>query len=189
MDKRRKWSQADIEYLEEKWGYVSIDRIASTLNRTKTAIQIKAKRLKLGGAREAGEFLTACKASKLLGVERHVIIDYWIPKGLKAKKQNRTGDAFMWYIKISDLSKWLKNNQDKWDSRRMELFALGEEPEWLIEKRERDRSLPRIRFAKYTKEEDSIIKSMHNLGFTYIQIAERINRSSGSVERRLSRIK
>lgn len=190
MTNRRKWTKEDVEYLEDKWGYVGIENISSKLGRTKAAIRSKAKKLKLGGATVTGEFVTAFQAAKLLGIDRHVVTDNWIRNlGLNARKQNRTGTRLMWYIKLSDLLKWLKANQDRWDSRKVELYALGEEPKWLVEKRAKDKHLPERRFVKYTINEDVILKSMHCRGFSYAQIGERINRSRDSVERRLSRIK
>lgn len=190
MANGREWTKEEIEYLEEKWGYVGIERISSKLGRTKTAIRIKAKRLKLGGATVTGEFVTAFQAARLLGIDRHVVADNWITNlGLKATKQNRTGNRLMWYIKLSELLEWLRANQDRWDSRKLELYALGEEPKWLTEKRIRDKNIPERRFYKYTIDEDVIAKSMFYRGFTYAQIGKRINRSRDSVERRLSRIK
>lgn len=185
----KRWSSKEIEYLEDKWGYIAIDSIATHLGRTKKAVRIKAKRLRLRGATLTSEFVTANQASKILGIDRHTITDCWIPKyGLKAKKQNRTGNREFWYIRLSELVKWLEKNKDKWDSRKVELYALGEEPKWLKEKRNSDKEIPYNRFYKYTKEEDSLIVCLFKKGCNYKQIADRVNRSQGSIERRLSRL-
>lgn len=73
----KRWSKEDEEYLEDKWGYISIDSIATHLGRTKKAIRVKAKRMRLGGATLTGEFVTAYQASKILGIDRHAITDCW----------------------------------------------------------------------------------------------------------------
>lgn len=70
----------------------------------------------------------------------------------------------------------------------MELYALGEEPKWLKDKRTTDRDIPHNRFCKYTSQEDALIIYLYKKGCNYKQISERVNRSSGSVERRLSRL-
>lgn len=184
----KRWSKEDEEYLEDKWGYVTIDCLSNYLGRTKTSIRLKAKRLKLCGATLSGEHVTANQVSKLIGIDRHVVVRWINSNGLKASKQNRTGNRLIWYIKLSDLMKWLKENQDKWDSRELELYAFGEEPKWLKEKRNNDRGIPSKRFYKYTPEEDAIIICLYKKGCTCNQIAERVNRSSCSVERRLSRL-
>lgn len=44
----RTWKPEELEYLQERWGEVSIPTIAEKLNRTTNAIKIKACRLGLG---------------------------------------------------------------------------------------------------------------------------------------------
>jgi len=189
MPKSKIWTKEEIEYLSANWGLKSVPFIARHLNRTETAIILKAKRMRLGAASTSGEYLTANQVSKLLGVDIHTVMDRWILKhGLKAKKRVIRTRRMMTMIKFTELVNWLKNNQDKWDSRRLELFALGKEFDWLKEKRRNDLSLPVKKFHKWTKEDDMIAIHLFRAGFTYRQIAERLGRSEDAVERRLSRL-
>ena len=49
------------------------------------------------------------------------------------------------YVTLNDLFDFLEHHQDIWDSRKLEKNLLGLEPDWLKEKRIRDRDLnPRI---------------------------------------------
>lgn len=189
MPKGRKWTSEEIEYLHESWGLKPVPSIAKYLNRTEIAVTTKAKRIGLGAASTADEFITARQASNLLGVDVHAVTDYWIPKcGLKARKRVVRISRKMTMIKFSDLVEWLKNNQDKWDSRRVELYALGMEEDWLKEKRKADMKLPIRRNYKWTKQEDMIAIHMHKAGYTYKQIGDRLGRSKVAVKKRLSRL-
>ncbi|MFQ9673053.1 MAG: hypothetical protein ACLRZT_06830, partial [Clostridium paraputrificum] len=55
-------------YLEDKWGNLSVSYIAKKLNRTERAVMVKAQKMKLGGFVQAGEFLTLCQLIKALGL-------------------------------------------------------------------------------------------------------------------------
>lgn len=185
----RNWSNEEIELLQERWGYSTVFAIAKMLGRTENAVIVKSKRLRLGAPSAAGEHLTANQASILLGVDNHTIYNYWVPKcGLKARFRVMRKEKRMLMIKLSDLVKWLEKNQDKWDSRRVALFALGTEPDWLKEKRKRDLKLPIRRHYKWTSLEDSRAIMLFKAGYNYKQIGERLGRSRQSVARRLSRL-
>jgi predicted transcriptional regulator len=189
MGSGRNWTKAEINYLQDKWGVISVKSIAKNLNRTETAIMLKAKRIGLGGAYNTGNYLNAYEVSLIMGVDRHCVTDYWIAKcGLKAKRTAMI-ELKMWQIKIDDLLKWLKNNQDKFDSRRMELFGLGKEPDWLKKKRKADLMLPKKRFHKWTKAQDQQLISYYRHGKACKNIAETMDRSESAIKRRLERLR
>lgn len=189
MGAGRAWSQKEIEYLQEKWGYISVSAIAKKLGRTETAVILKAKRLGLGSAYTSGEYINANQIAELLKIDRHTVTDYWIARcGLKAQKRVMRKKFAMWLVKFDEFVKWLKENQDKWDSRKLELFALGKEPEWLKEKRERDKKIPKRRFQKWTKAEDRELIRLFKAGYRHREIGEILGRSRNAVEKRLSRL-
>jgi len=45
---REDWTTTELTYLDESWSYKTIKTIAKKLNRTETAVILKAKRLGLG---------------------------------------------------------------------------------------------------------------------------------------------
>lgn len=185
----KKWTQEEIDYLTEKWGTVKINSIATKLNRSEKAIILKAKKLKLGGCYQASGKLSANQVAKILNIDPHTITDYWISKcKLKATKKVLMQQE-CYFIDLETLMKWLKTNEDKWDSRRVEIYALGTEPKWLKEKRKKDQDMPERRFHKWTKKEDDMLISYINVGKKHREIAEIINRSKDSVTRRVSRLK
>ena len=136
----KRWSTKDKKYLMDAWRKSTINAIQKHLNRGKEAIKIKATRLGLKGATSNSyKYITSCKASKILGIDRHKVYR-WINDGvLKAKFQAICKERKMWCIDFEDFIAFLKKNQSLWDSQRVELYSLGYEYEWLKKKRFEDR--------------------------------------------------
>jgi hypothetical protein len=153
------------------------------MGRSLNAIIVKSKRLGLGAFKNHSEYLPALQVSNLLGVDSHCITDYWIPKlGLPYKRIAPRGNKYFTYIKISELMTWLKNHPDKWDSRRVELYALGSEPKWLQQKRKADAMAEPRGCRKWTKQEDARLVMMYRQGMKIKDIAEQIGRKPSAVE-------
>ena len=189
MGQGKRWSESDIEKPQEMWGEKTIPQIARSLRRTNNAVKIKAGRLGLEGQTNYGSLMSARQVSLLLGVDNHTITDYWIPKcGLKGKKRKVLDKGTKTLICFDDLIIWLENNQDKWDSRKIELYALGQEYDWLQQKRQSDKVLPTRRFYKWTPYEDSRLISMFRKGMKIKDIAAELGRSYSAAEHRLSRL-
>lgn len=188
--KPKDWTTEEEAQLKELWGYKPLPQIMEILGRSRTSILNKYKRLGLEGATRAGDYLTARAVSEILQVDIHVVTDRMIAKqGLKAQKKAMRGVRKMTMIKHSDLLKWLKNNPDKWDSRRVEFYALGEEPKWLQEKRDRDKKENKKLPTKWTPAEDAKAILLFKEGLTYDQIAEQMpGRTGCGVEHRLNRL-
>lgn len=184
---RKNWTQEEESYLMDNWGTMTIKNLARSLCRTEDAIIVRAKRLKLGSPYM--EYLNANQASQILGVDSHTVTDYWIQKcGLKAKRQAMRNMP-MWRICIDDLTEWLEQNQDKWDSRKVELYALGQEPEWMKEKRRADMKLPIQRFQKWTKKEEQLLMEYYRIGKSKKEIGHILGRTESGIQRKISRLK
>ena len=184
----KEWTQEQIEFLSDNWGYKPVPWIAEKLSRPFNGVILKAKRLELGACTSAGELMTARAVSNLMSVDIHTVTDYWIPKGLKAQKKAMRAVKKMTMINFNDLLKWLKKNQDKWDSRRVELFVLGGEPDWLKAKRKLDEKNTLKGCIKWSPVEDQTAIALFKQGFTIQQIADRISRTHSGVEHRISRL-
>lgn len=190
MGSGKTWTSDELTFLEENWGYKSVTEISKRLGRSLDAVIVMAKRRKLASAYTSGEYMSARMVSDLMRVDIHTVTDYWIAKcGLKSQHKAMNKCRKYYLIKLDDLKKWLFNNQEKWKSRNLELFALGEEPDWLKQKRKDDMNIPTRRFYKWTKYEDETASAMFRRGMSYKEIATQMNRSPCAVERRLSRIK
>lgn len=185
------WSQEELDYIREVWGQKTIPEIARKLGRSINAVKIKTQRMGYTGQKWYGEMMSARKVSELLGVDVHAVCDYWIPKcGLKGKSK-RLGETkkTTTIIMFEDLLKWLEQHQDLWDSRRVELYGLGMEYDWLVEKRKRDALLPIRKAQKWTSQEDSRLIYLFKRGdMTHEQIGAELGRSRAAVEHRLLRL-
>lgn len=184
------WTPKEYEYLEENWGRFTIPQLAKKLNRTENAVKIKIFRRGLGRAVENANCLNANQLSDLMKIDSHTVTDYWIPKcGLKAKRKAPHGERKQWFINMESLLSWLEENQDKWDSRKVEKFAFGLEPEWLVRKREIDKTLPARKLQKWTEVEDNKAIILFKTGlYTYKQIGDMLGRSTSSVKHRICRL-
>ena len=188
MGSGRIWTKHEIEYLKENWGLIPLKDISKKLNRTKIAVHLKTKREKLGPVTQANEFITPNHIAKLLKADSHIIIR-WIKKyNLKAEKKVMVFKKEFYLIKYCDLCKWLKKNQNRFDSRKIELFALGYEPRWLKEKRKRDKELPGNRFKKWTNFDVQKVM-IYSKDMAYCKIAQIMDRSYDSIDRKLFRLR
>lgn len=184
------WSQEEIMTLRELWGEKTTPKIAKAMNRSVSAITNKAKRLGLGAYKDHSDYMPARQVSDLLGVDCHTVTDYWIPKcGLKYKRIAPRGGRKFTCIRLDHLVRWLKQNPDLWDSRRVELLSLGPEDPWLVKKRKADGSKPGRTFQKWTLEEDSRLMAMlRRGGMTREEMGAALGRSESSVGHRVARL-
>ena len=183
------WSREEVELMQELWGTYTIPQIAKRLNRSVLAVKVKSGRLGLGRYVNSSQYITANQAAVLLQVDNHTVTDVWIPAGLRFTWKAPQGKRKYRYIRMDDLLEWLRENPDRWDSRRVELFALGSEPEWLKEKRKADLTRPARRALKWTPDEDSRLVTMFRRGDrTYAEMGAELGRSPDAVERRVARL-
>lgn len=188
MGRGKRWSTSDIDYLNEAWGKFTLVYISNRLKRTKIAVYLKAKRLNMGASTRADEFMTANQVAVLLKVDRHTIIRWITNHNLKAIRKVLLYEKSFWLIKHYALCKWLKENQDRFDSRKISLYGLGYEPGWLQEKRRQDRELAKNRFRKWTSLEVQrlIIFSEDK---EYREIARLMDRSYSSIDHKMCRLR
>lgn len=181
---KRNWTKRDDEDLKNAWSDFSLETVAERLGRTKDAVTVRAKRLGLGSAYQND--ITASEVARMLGIACPKNVIRWKNKGLKMK---HNGTKSPWRIGYDNLINFLKNNQDLWDSRNMELYALGHEPKWLIEKRRTDMSMPGMHKQKWTEREDSLLISYYNMDRSIEDIADVLQRTVRGIGRRISRLK
>jgi transposase len=187
MPGNRHWTQEEIEFISENWGLKSVPEIAKTINRTPLAVQQKAQELCLGPTKEATEYMTASQVAKIMGVGINTVKRWIKMHGLKARRKVVFMKQKIYIISLPKLLVWLKENQDKWDSRKVELHSLGPEEPWLKEKRKRDINAPH-KHKKWSEEEDKIVRSLYQAGYSYEQIAKRLGRSYKSIVHRVGKL-
>ena len=134
----RRWTQAEIELLEDRWGSGTMIGLAKNLGRTKAAIVNKAWDLGLGAWSDASEYISARALGNALGIT-DTFVQNWIKQdGLPCKKR-RKAKMTHYDIRIDEFWRWAESRQYLLDSRRIEPLILGEEPPWMAAKRRQDR--------------------------------------------------
>lgn len=140
---KRFWTSEEEEILSDLWGTVSVDKIAEKLDRTVSSIKNKVFQLGLGSQMENNyDGISITQVAELFNVNDQTVSIYWISLGLKTTTRNISKTRKYRYVTINDLYDFLEKNQNIWDSRYLEKNILGKEPDWMIEKRKRDKEMP-----------------------------------------------
>jgi len=185
----KKWTKQDIEYLVDNWGYVSIGTIASNLNRSISAINIKKNKLKLGAFLNSGEYITFNQLSIALG--RNTISNYtmisWVKNRnfpVKTKYVNRCKFRIVY---LSDFWKWAEKNRTFIDFAKVEKNILGKEPDWAKEQRTTDLiKRSKVKCTPWTKEEDLYLHNLLKMfKYSHTDLSKRLHRSEGAIQRRI----
>ena len=188
MGKSRKWTQEEIEYLEDKYGTVKIETISKKLNRSVSAIANKVSRMNLGRWYTLQDGVTMGELSKATtithGTLRNWTEHYEMPF---RKKSIRQSDFYI--INLDDFWKWAETHKQmvEWD--KIERLAIGPEPHWVNEARkakviDKDLSAKKI---PWTSSDDEKLKWMlKQYKFTYPEISKELNRTHGAIKRRMS---
>ena len=184
------WTDAEKQVVFNNWGTLTPSHIAKMIDRSTYAVVAFAKNNNLGMFLENSEYMNKYQITQALGIDSHVIERTWIPNyGFKMQKKMIRSNVKHDVISVENLLKYLENHQHLFDTRRMEEYALGTEPEWLRKKRIEDRAKPvRLRGKKYTPEEDTKICMYIRAGKTQQQIAELLGTSKASINARVQKL-
>lgn len=189
----REWSEADVQFLKDKWGEMSIARIAKKLNRTVNAVKVKAARLGLNNALNHIDGITLNQLAKVFGVSYGwTIKTIWIDQLKIPYKTKITAQTKAYrYICIDDFWKWATKNKHRINFGKLEENVLGKEPAWVAEKRKADRQNLTYKKASipWSKYEDSLLKTMlvrHQ--YTYSQISKRLLRTEGAIKNHIENL-
>ena len=186
LDNNHYWSEEDINYLKENWGQITLERLSKNLKRSKAAVIHKAKVLKLGAMIDSDySVLKIEDICQIMGVERHTVTTYWQRLGLVVNSKRITKKTSYYYVEWDDLISFLEAHQDIWDSRRIDLYMLGEESEWLKNKRKLDEKRPKMTKKEYEAKEDILILKLVKQGKSYQEIAKLLDRTPGAIETRV----
>lgn len=187
MGQAPNWTAAELEFLEEKWGVLSIKAIAKHLNRSIEGVRIKAQRTGLSDARFSGDGITLNQLAKALNTE-YSVLKYWCRhNGFPAKPKVFAISNRVLVVQYHDFWKWAESHKNLINLARLEPGLLGPEPAWTKEKRRFDElSYQKIKVRVWTAADDSKLRSMVNAyRYTYPEIARTLKRSESAVKRRL----
>lgn len=185
---KKRWSQDELEYLEDSWGFVSLDTISKNLQRTKEAVRRKAWNLGLGPSRYAdGLIYSPPQIAELLKKDVKDIYRFIEDGTLKGRKRKLINER-VYQVHFDDLMAFLKDNPDKWDSRKVPPYTFGIEPDWMKEKRIKDMEIPKAH-KKWTKNEERELIYYVNQGYEMRDIANILGRTLTSIYRRAQELR
>jgi transposase-like protein len=184
----RHWTAEENDYLQDKWGVISIKGIAKHLGRSVNAVKLKAQRAGLGDARMNFGGITVCQLGRALGRE-YSIMKNWITRyGMPAKRKIFASEHRVLIISYEDFWKWAEQHKELLNLAKLEPNLLGPEPDWAKTKRKADkmRSQRTWLSTAWTNQEDQRLLQLVRLPkITYPELAKQLNRSEPSIRRRL----
>ena len=186
MSRGRPWTQEEVEYLTDNWGEIPTPYIAKKLNRSNKGIIQKANKLGLKRFCHSGtDYITVSQLSKAMG-RKGAYSEYCqkleragcpIKKMLMINKKVRI-------VKLKDFWKWAEKHKNILNFSKLEEWALGEEPEWVAERRKIDfYEKPKNPRLWTTDEKKYLIHLLKQYKYTYDEIAAKLNRTERAVIR------
>lgn len=193
--KKKQWTKAEENYLQDKWGTVSIKGLAKVLGRSENAVVVRAQRLGCG-AHLAGDTRVSLH-QLMLAIYGGVNMGSYtsnrlIREGLPVKWHIVKNNRFR-VIDIDDFWKWAEKNKSILDFSRFEKYTLGAEPEWVDIKRKA--GFEKLQKhgehnAAWTSAEDNRLRYLLDKGtYTYTDLARELRHSEGAVKRRILDLK
>lgn len=183
----KNWTAAELDYLSDKWGTVSIKGIAAHLGRSLEAVKLKAQRTGFGDARLSGDGITLNQLAKALN-RQYSSLKYWyLEKELPARKKVFC-KAKVLFISYPDFWKWAELHKTLMNFTEFKEHDLGPEPKWVKVKRraDLDRANRSSIYTDWSELEDKKLLSLVNVQrYTYSEISKMLNRNSAAVKRRL----
>ena len=188
MGQCRQWTQQEYDYLQDNWGQTSIPTLCKHLNRSETAIKIKAQRLNLGSFLNGGEYISFNQCLIALGINSggYKKISWIENRGFPIRYKTVNRNKFK-VVYLSDFWEWAEKNKSLLDFYNFEYLSLGQEPSWVNEKRKIDfEKHQSISVKKWTKADDEkllFLLRQHKYGYSEISI--QLHRTCGAIQRRI----
>ena len=184
---RKKWTEEEIEFLQEYWGFKTLKEMSKRFGRTIRAIREHGNRLGLTTLYNS-HYITLGQVATILKVYYKTVKFWSDSKGLKVISKTLCLRKVK-LVTYENLIEWLKDNQDSWDSRKLEINGLTEEFEWLKKKRAIDSKLAKNISKVWTDYENEILNKMDLAGKKNSEIAKRLDRTLHAVRSRKNRLK
>lgn len=184
----RNWSKEDVNFLEDKWGVVSIPYIAKKLNRSINAIREKANRLGLDSFINNGDYVTLHQLIQAIGQgQNYSYLNERLGREGFPIRYKRVIDKKYKIVYLNEFWEWAEKNQTKLDFSKFEKNMLGAEPSWVDRKRGNDIKLKRhYKTTPWTKKEDKRLEELLNkYKYSYRELAKMLRRTEGAISRRM----
>jgi hypothetical protein len=189
MGRGKEWSQDELEYLQDKWGTVSVNQISRSLKRTVSAVENKVTRLGLGSFLENGDYISWNQLQhhlKNTGGAGYKMESWVKNRNFPLKYKTRLKIKIK-VVYIDDFWKWAERNKSFLDFTKMEENIFGKEPNWVKEQRRIDtENNKQFKNAPWAAAEDAKLRRYVELQkYGYTEIAKMLRRTENAVMRRL----
>lgn len=186
----KNWTAEEDEILCDWWGNHSVEAIAKKLGRSEGGVINRVNRLGLPGFLQSSDkYVTLFELTKAVGYngsQGYLKTSWMKNRGLPTHRIKRRKQAFD-VIYVDEFWEWAEKNKTFLDFSKFERYALGPEPEWADQKRRRDYQRSRQRkTTPWTKmEDDRLKKYISEYRYTYAELSQKLNRTTGAIQRRL----
>ena len=188
MSGHRHWTPEEENYLAESWGHITIDGICRHLDRSKNAVIVRVNRLGLPPFYESGDYITVnalCKAFQGRNFSTYQLKSWVKDRGFPIHNKRR-GKYTARVIYLDEFWEWAEKNRSFLDFSKMEPLALGKEPDWVAEQRNKDyRHKGTYRKDPWTADEDRRLQELlRRHKYSCAEISAILGRSEGAIQRR-----
>jgi len=184
----RHWMEEELEFMESRWGEMSILGIAKCLKRSINAIRLKALKIELGWHLHSGEYITLSQLFQALGRNKsysYALISWVKRRGLPVKIRKSIKRKYR-VIYLDDFWRWAERNRTFIDFSKVPRGILGKEPAWVEEQRKADELFALYKKTPWTPEEDAMLRTMLNsYRYSYRDISIRLKRTESAIKRRI----
>lgn len=189
MGRNKSWTNEEKEFLEERWGQMTLPGIAKKLGKSEDATKIMAGRMGLGDSRKNYDGFTLHYLAGLLNMDYKRIMN-WVERYDFPAKEKVFVREKVWVVKENSFFKWAEANKEMIDFSKVEPNTFGAEPQWLKDKRNADLmkalKVKKANETPWSDNEDRILKGMLKaMCYTYGDIALRVGRTEGAVKSRI----
>ena len=176
----KKWTKEEEEMLMDNWGKLSIETIAKRINRTVDAVELKGRRLQLGWQMTA---YSTTEVSNILGINYRTVYNY-MKTGIIEAKRDKT-KMKRYFSTKEQIMKFMREHQDLWDTRKININLYNQKPKWYLEKEKADKEKNIKSMKRYSDLEIKIVIDRYRRGYTYEEIALEVGRTSSSVYKKI----
>ena len=182
------WKQEEINYIYENVGAVNLYTIAKNLNRPIQGVQLKMKRLKIGNTKEQLGLFTIGSLARVINVDRSSVKHWVTYHGLLVTKKRTCKTKVFYFIESNHFWNWAFNHQDRIDFSKIEPHVILPEPEWVDSLRFQKRKIKGNHYRSWTTKEEKMLLELKSQNKSYKSIAEILNRTAISIERKYKRL-
>lgn len=174
---RRKWDEAEINYLRKAFNSRSENEIAKTLKRSRRSVYSAAKRYVEDHDKIAG--LSMKDVAAAFSIDMSAVKIWYNKYGMPAAKR-KFGKQFRFEIDGEKFWEWAKTHRDIITIARYERYSILPEPDDLYFLKWKEE--PVNHRKKFTNSEKAFIAYLRGKGYTSKAIAERTGRTYESIK-------